>query len=78
MIANYRLNANEITTNFLESIQTNYRNREIEITIYEVEDETDYLLKSSANSRRLLRGIEEVQSGVPLQTMSLEQLNQMV
>ena len=48
MTATYRLKAEEITENFLRSIQDNYRDKEIEITIQEVEDETGYLLKSEA------------------------------
>jgi len=75
MVATYRLRADEITGSLLETIRNNYRDKEIEITIQEVEDETAYLLKSEANRRHLLRGIEEIQSGTPLQTMTLEQLD---
>jgi len=77
MVSTYRLNAGEITGSLLETIMNNYRDKEIEIMIYEVEDETAYLLKSEANRRHLLRGIEEIQSGTPLQTMTLEQLDGM-
>ncbi len=77
MLATYRLWADEITDNFLKGIQANYRNKEIEITIHEVEDETAYLLKSEANRQHLSRGIAEVQNGTPLTTMTLEQLEQM-
>ena len=77
MVATYRLRADEITDILLKSIQENYRNKEIEITIQEVEDETEYLLKSEANRRHLLRGIEAIKSGAPLQTMTEEQLGKL-
>ena len=77
MIASYRLRADEITETFLKNIRDNYRDKEIEITVQEVEDETAYLLKSEANRLHLLRGIEEIQNGTPLQTMTLEQLNRL-
>jgi len=75
MFATYRLRADEINDTFLKTIQSNYMNKEIEITIQEVVDETEYLLKSEPNRRHLLRGIEEIRSGAPLQTMTVEQLN---
>ena len=77
MIATYRLRADEITSNFLKSIQDTYQDKEIEIVIKEVEDETEYLRKSGANHQHLLRGIAEIQSGAPLQTLTVEQLRQM-
>jgi len=78
MVATYRLRADEITDTFLKNIQNNYMNKEIEITIQEVEDETEYLLKSDPNRRHLLMGLEEIRSGSPLQTLTVEQLNSMV
>ena len=77
MIATYRLKADEITDNFLKSIQDNYRDKVIEITIQEVEDETEYLLKSESNQRHLLQGINEIRNGVPLQTLTIDQLNKL-
>jgi antitoxin YefM len=74
MQATYRLFADEMTDAFLNGLKDTYRNKEIEITVREVEDETEYLLKSEANRRHLLRGIEEIRSGVPLRTMTLEQV----
>jgi hypothetical protein len=78
MVATYQLKTDEITENFFRSIRENYRNKEIEITIREVEDATDYLLKSEANRQHLLHGIDEIQSGAPLRTMTVEQLNELV
>jgi hypothetical protein len=77
MVATYRLRADEITVHFLKSIQDNYRDKEVEITIQEVEDETEYLSKSEVNRQHLLRGIEEIKNKAPLQTMTVEQLNQL-
>ena len=57
MRATYRLFADEITDTFLAGIKDTYRNKEIEITVREVEDETAYLLKSEANREHLLRGL---------------------
>jgi hypothetical protein len=74
MQATYRIFADEMTDTFLNVIRDNYRNKEIEITVREVEDETGYLLKSEANRQHLLRGIEEIRSGAPLQTLTLEQI----
>ena len=78
MTATYRLKAEEVTENLLKSIQDNYRNKEIEIIVQEVEDETEYLSKSEANRQHLLQGIAEIKDGVPLQTMTTEEINQLV
>ena len=77
MVVTYRLRADEISDKFVKNIQENYSNKEIVITIQDVEDETEYLLKSEANRQHLLRGIEEIHSGVPLQTMTIEQLDRL-
>ncbi|MDR1256294.1 MAG: hypothetical protein LBJ86_00925 [Spirochaetaceae bacterium] len=74
MQATYRLFADEITDIFFKGIKDSYLNKEIEITVRELEGETEYLLKSEANRQHLMRGIEEIRSGVPLRTMTLEQI----
>ena len=38
----------------MEALTTTYRDREIEITVQEVPDETEYLLRSEANREHLL------------------------
>ncbi|MDR3248904.1 MAG: hypothetical protein LBT39_08985 [Treponema sp.] len=74
MHATYRLRADEITDNFLKGIKDVYQDKEIEIIIQEVEDETEYLMKSEANRQHLLRAIEEVRDGVSGHTMTFEEL----
>ncbi len=40
MYSTYRLNANELSGDFVKSVKTTYGKREIEIIIREIEDET--------------------------------------
>lgn len=55
----YRLNVNELDENFLEGLKSTFKDRDIEIVVYAV-DETAYLLSSEANRTRLLRSVENV------------------
>ncbi|MBI3599139.1 MAG: hypothetical protein HY097_00645 [Nitrospinae bacterium] len=61
MYSTYRLKANELDSKFIENLKTLFEDKEIEIAVYEV-DETEYLLKSDANKRRLLEAIENVKN----------------
>lgn len=69
----YRLKASELDSHFLEGLKATFQDKEIEIIVYEV-NETDYLLKSAANKTRLLKAIENVDSGTSLVEVSLESL----
>ena len=69
----YRLKASELDNDFLEGLKATFRDKEIEIIVYEV-DETDYLLKSDANKVRLLKAIENVNNKTNLVEVSLESL----
>lgn len=55
----YRLNVNELNEQFIEALQALFKDREVEITVTEV-DETDYLLRSEPNRRRLLQAIKNI------------------
>jgi hypothetical protein len=44
MYTTYRLRADEITDNILKGIKDIYQNKEIELIVQEVQDETEYLL----------------------------------
>jgi len=52
MYTTYHLNSNDLDIHFIEAVKALFRDKEIEITIYEA-DETEYLLKSDANRKRL-------------------------
>ena len=57
----YRLNANELNSQFIESLKALFGDKEIEIIISEV-DETTYLLQSDANKQRLLQAVQNVEA----------------
>lgn len=73
MQSTYRLNANELDSNFLEGLKATFQGREIEIVVYEV-DETDYLMQSEANRERLLAAKANIEDGNNLIEVSLESL----
>ena len=61
MQISYRLNANELDNNFLESLKAAFQNKEIEIVVYE-SDETAFLLHNPYNKKRLLTAVENIQN----------------
>ena len=61
MQISYRLNANELDNNFLESLKSAFQNKEIEIVVYE-SDETAFLLQNPVNRKRLLTAVENIQN----------------
>lgn len=60
----YRLNANELDINFLESIKQLFQEKSININISvaQNEDETDYLLSNPTNASRLLKAINNIEN----------------
>ena len=66
MFSTYRLKVEELNLNIIESIKTLYHDKEIEIIVHDIEDETQYLLKSEANRNHLLEAIKNVESSTNL------------
>ncbi|MEA2559401.1 MAG: antitoxin YefM [Acidobacteriota bacterium] len=79
MYALYKLRADELDQRFLDTLKSQFRDREIEIAVSEAvdstEDETAYLLRSPANRERLLRAIDNVAQGLDLETVELDDLD---
>ena len=73
MQAIYRLKASELDDRFLSGLKATFQDQEIEIIVCTV-DETDYLLKTTANKDRLLQAIENVKSKTNLVEVSLAEL----
>lgn len=69
----YRLKASELDRDFLEQIKAIFGDKEIEITVAEL-DETAYLLKSEGNKKRLLRAVENLKEGQNLVEVNLQDL----
>ena len=72
MYSTYRLNSNELDSRFIEAVKELFKNKEIEIVVYET-DETEYLLKSDANRKRLLEAIENVNRNINLVEVDMEE-----
>ncbi len=63
MVTTYRLHVNELSLALLESIQSTFRNKTIEIIITEATDETSYLLANATNRKHILESMEEHERG---------------
>ena len=58
----YRMNMNELDDQFVEVLRTLFKDKEVEITVVEV-DETQYLLRGEANRVRLLQAVKNIENG---------------
>lgn len=74
MQTTYRLKASELSADLIKALKTTYHDREIEIIVQDVQDETEYLLSSSANREHLLRAIENVNNHTNLVHLDVEEL----
>ena len=73
----YRLKANELDSNFLKSLKSLFKDKDIEIAVCETpmeDDETAYLLRSDANRERLMKALENVSQRRDLVTISLDEI----
>jgi antitoxin YefM len=61
MYSTYRLKASELNSTFLETLKKMFKNREIEIVVHDVEDETEYLLSTEANKKHILKAVKNVE-----------------
>ncbi len=73
----FKLKASELDRNFIESVKNLFKDREIEISIKPSEDETEYLLKSPANKKYLLKAIEAVKKNENLISFTGDEFDEM-
>jgi len=74
MYTTYRLHADELSENFIKAVKQTFKDRNIEIIVQEVQDETEYLLSSQANKEHLLRSIQNVANHTNLVKVQMEEL----
>ncbi len=60
MYTSFKLSAEELNDDFIISIKKLFKNKQIEIIVHEMEDETEYLLKDRTNKIHLLKAIADV------------------
>ena len=75
MDAIYRVKADELDQRFLDAIKEMFKDKEIEIAVYE-RDETAYLLRSPANREHLLRASADVENSQNIVAPGQEQCQQ--
>jgi antitoxin YefM len=63
MTTTYKLNANQLSEDILKSIKEAFKDKEIEITVTDMIDETEYLLSTEANKKHLYESMEELDAG---------------
>lgn len=68
----YKVKADELDQSFLDALKAMFKDKEIEIAVYE-SDETAYLLRSPANRERLLNAIQDVERNQNIVTPEQEQ-----
>jgi PHD/YefM family antitoxin component YafN of YafNO toxin-antitoxin module len=71
----YRVRTDELNQDFITILKKSYPNKEIEITVAEVMDETEYLLSSPANRQHLENAIKNIESHTNLVSIPLEKLS---
>jgi hypothetical protein len=86
MQTTYRLNANELTPDFIESVKTLFGSKAIEIIVMEAplndanetNESTEYLFGDAKRREYLLKLINEVERGENLVTVPMEKLEKML
>jgi antitoxin YefM len=73
MQSTYRLKANELDEQFIAGLKAIYKDKDIEIIVYEV-DETEYLLKSEVNKQKLMEAKKNVENKTNLVEIDLADL----
>lgn len=67
----YRLNANELNSQFMDALRILFKDKEIEIIVNEI-DETAYLLAAEANRQTLLQAIQNIEAQQNLVRVTLD------
>ena len=72
MDAIYHVKADELDESFLDAVKATFKDKEIEIAVYE-HDETAYLLRTESNRDRLLKAVSDIDESKNLITPPQDQ-----
>jgi antitoxin YefM len=75
MKTSFRLNEKDLTDDIINIIRTAFKNKEIEITVSDLLDETEYLLSTEANKKHLQKSIADIENGEGI-TFTLNELQE--
>ena len=70
MVSSFILNTDELNVSFLETIKKLFAGKEIEITVQDAQNDTDYLLKNQANKNHLLQSIASLENNKAFHILS--------
>ena len=71
----YRVNANDLSVDVINSIKEAFRDKLIDIIVTETPDETSYILSNQANAQLLFESIDELENGRGI-SFTVEELQQ--
>lgn len=71
------IDADNLSPDFLEYIKSTFKGKRIRLTVEEEPDETEYLMSSPANHKRLLKSIKNVEKGEMLKTLDKDLLKKL-
>jgi hypothetical protein len=72
MVSTYKLNTDELTSDFILTLQKSYPKKNVKILVRETADETEYLLGTPANRSHLLQVIDDIENGKNLVSIPAE------
>ncbi len=75
MTTTFRLNEKELSEEIVKAIRSAFKNKEIEITVSDIIDETEYLFSSEANKKHLQKAMDDIDSGRVI-TLTLNELQE--
>ncbi len=75
MTTTYKLNAKELSETVIKSIKEAFKDKDIEITVTDNIEETEYLLSTEANKKHLYQAIEDLEQGkgIPMTLAELQE-----